>query len=567
MKIRSKHKAKSMGRNFFIGSVGEPTRGYDEVNLERCIKYKCHAMHQNTTQKGVFSKITHGSILFLKFKRQLVAYGEVVNYSTEENEELSEWNYVAYVKEWIWHDKLDPQKGISNYGVGEATKPGAGGQATIKEIEQAFALQKMKEVDDQSNLYKQVKTEIGEIEMKEKIDGHVKLLETNRNLILTGAPGTGKTYLAKQIATEMIGCNPEELEKNEQFGFVQFHPSYDYTDFVEGLRPLKTTTPGHLGFERKDGIFKDFCERTLIEAEVEKVINRFIDRAINNKTTFKTITGNEFNIHNNGEHGHHLVSVNRLDGKKGEDSYFTKKHLIDRVRGLKKGELKNAEDFWSDAVARKIKFVFVIDEINRGEISKIFGELFFSIDPGYRGTIGAVKTQYSNMQDKANVFDTALGFSESKDCGHFFVPENVYIIGTMNDIDRSVESFDFAMRRRFVWEEITAKDSQIMFERESWKDEAIKRMNALNDVIYKDKDKHIDGLSSSYHIGGAYFKSFLTTGDDEDFKNLWKLRLEPLLKEYLRGMPNQEDKLKELENAYRLVDKKESADDIAKDNG
>ena len=100
-----------------------------------------------------------------------------------------------------------------------------------------------------------------------------------------------------------------------------------------------------------------------------------------------------------------------------------------------------------NATANKIdrkNYVFVIDEINRGEISKIFGELFFSIDPSYRGEEGAVYTQYANMHE-----------TDEK----FYVPDNVYIIGTMNAIDRSVESFDFAMRRRFVWLEITAEES------------------------------------------------------------------------------------------------------------
>ncbi|WP_305155979.1 AAA family ATPase [uncultured Duncaniella sp.] len=99
-------------------------------------------------------------------------------------------------------------------------------------------------------------------------------------------------------------------------------------------------------------------------------------------------------------------------------------------------------------------FVFIIDEINRGEISKIFGELFFSIDPGYRGKKGKVKTQYQNLiTDKSDPFYDG-----------FFVPDNVYLIGTMNDIDRSVESIDFAMRRRFAWQEIIAADNTEMLD-------------------------------------------------------------------------------------------------------
>lgn len=87
--------------------------------------------------------------------------------------------------------------------------------------------------------------------------------------------------------------------------------------------------------------------------------------------------------------------------------------------------------------------MFIIDEINRGEISKIFGELFFSIDPGYRGHKEGVYTQYANLHENP----------EEK----FYIPNNVYIIGTMNDIDRSVDTFDFAMRRRFTFLEIKQK--------------------------------------------------------------------------------------------------------------
>lgn len=287
------------------------------------------------------------------------------------------------------------------------------------------------------------------LEMETDIQKIKELLEANKNLILTGAPGTGKTYLAKEIAKTMIGAQTDDdLEKKRQFGFVQFHPSYDYTDFVEGLRPTKPDENGNIGFELKNGIFKEFCE----------------------------------------------------EAKKDKEK----------------------------------KFVFVIDEINRGEISKIFGELFFSIDPSYRGEIGSVKTQYSNLHDDINEM--------------FYVPENVYIIGTMNDIDRSVESFDFAMRRRFVWKEITDIESQQMFDNESWEEEASKRMNKLNTAI-----ENIEGLNSSYHIGAAYFKNNLPKyNDGEKWDKLWELHLKPLLSEYLRGMSDQEKKLESLENAYYL---------------
>lgn len=320
-------------------------------------------------------------------------------------------------------------------------------------------------------------------------------LKKSFNLILTGAPGTGKTYLAKQIAQQLVFGEKWVLKKETDFtkedqcqfdqfvGFVQFHPSYDYTDFVEGLRPKKNSDgSGNIGFERKDGVFKKFCEDALKHC------------------------------------------------KYGENGKFDE--------------------------TNSRKFVFIIDEINRGEISKIFGELFFSMDPGYRGTAGKVSTQYANMQD-----DDKAG---TKDCPMFFVPENVYIIGTMNDIDRSVESFDFAMRRRFVWVEIKAWDTKEgknivpMLEgldkiKPGLTEAAVKRLVALNRSIWNDdgdggKGTGIDGLSPSYHIGGAYF---LKLRDYEgSFDDLWKYHLAPLLCEYLRGMPEEKAKLKMLRDAY-----------------
>ena len=121
-----------------------------------------------------------------------------------------------------------------------------------------------------------------------KITELTELLDANKNLILHGAPGTGKTYLAKEIAKEM-GCSDNEI------GFVQFHPSYDYTDFVEGIRPNNNN-----GFERKDGIFKAFCKKALQNildsnksaSEIQKELSwndkviLFMDNAIEQKTPY-----------------------------------------------------------------------------------------------------------------------------------------------------------------------------------------------------------------------------------------------------------------------------------------
>ncbi|EMC33060.1 AAA family ATPase, partial [Streptococcus mutans] len=179
------------------------------------------------------------------------------------------------------------------------------------------------------------------------------------------------------------------------------------------------------------------------------------------------------------------------------------------------------------------KFVFIIDEINRGEISKIFGELFFSIDPDYRGEKGAVSTQYANLHE-----------TDEK----FYIPENVYIIGTMNDIDRSVDTFDFAMRRRFRFVEIKAADTMGMWENNDKFDndkieEARIRLTNLNRAI-----SNTEGLNSHYHIGPSYFLKLKDL--DYDYDILWSDYLEPLLKDYLRGSYDEVEKLAELKTAY-----------------
>lgn len=187
------------------------------------------------------------------------------------------------------------------------------------------------------------------------------------------------------------------------------------------------------------------------------------------------------------------------------------------------------------------KYIFIIDEINRGEISKIFGELFYSIDPGYRGKSGEIATQYSNLQ---------LGNEK------FYIPENLYIIGTMNDIDRSVDSFDFAMRRRFRFIEIKADATSGMLDglksnrlddaaNELLPEEAINRMTALNEAILE-----VEDLNENYQIGASYFLKLKNLTFDE----LWTDCLRPLLQEYVQGLYDEEGKMKKFATAYGYIE-------------
>lgn len=380
------------------------------------------------------------------------------------------------------------------------------------------------------------------------IQQYTKLLEQVHNLILTGAPGTGKTYLAKQIAKQLIGIQTDqELEKSGQYAFVQFHPSYDYTDFVEGLRPTKPDINGNIGFELKNGIFKEFCKKAIgVSAITVGHINNFTLGDYEKYLVTLGLKEITIKVYKNRIEQLLGKEINAKREIKGKIKYNSLEEICDSFDDIKDfDDLNSFHNQFSAAVSNLISFkdnletnlnktpeikpnfVFVIDEINRGEISKIFGELFFSIDPSYRGKKGAVKTQYSNLHDDENEV--------------FYVPENVYIIGSMNDIDRSVESFDFAMRRRFTWKEITSEQSA---ENMSLPDEAKNKMLKLNAQISK-----TEGLDNSYHIGGAYFLE----ADGQirtDYDIIWEYKIEPLLKEYLRGIHDKEEKLESLKSAY-----------------
>lgn len=377
----------------------------------------------------------------------------------------------------------------------------------------------------------------------------------SKNLILRGAPGTGKTYLAKEIAKDLTEG------QEEQIGFVQFHPSYDYTDFVEGLRPV-SNGDGAIEFKLEDGIFKKFCQKAK-EAQKTGGQDNF-DEAwdcylayINNSDEKEYLTKGSYLSVNSRQN----LSVNYDKGTSGwslsrnyvyelykNPNYDKQKYY--KSEGKKVLEILKKrfglKDYISPTEINTDKnFVFIIDEINRGEISKIFGELFFSIDPGYRGEKGSVSTQYANLHE-----------TDEK----FYIPENVYIIGTMNDIDRSVDTFDFAMRRRFRFVEVTAESQVGMLDDVlgDEAEEAKKRLRNLNAAI-----ENVQELNSHYHIGPSYFLNLKDVGFD--YESLWSDYLNPLLEDYVRGSYEEAEILETLKKAFDLT-KNEQKDQAVADN-
>lgn len=410
-----------------------------------------------------------------------------------------------------------------------------------------------------------------------------KILLQSKNLIFRGAPGTGKSYLAREIATYIVSKGKTikyddlSADQKKQIEFVQFHPNYDYTDFVEGLRP-KINDDGTMGFELKDGVFKRFVTRARKNLEnskksdetikkevgVQQSISAFFSDVKFGLDKFKTITGNEFTI-TNVDDDHIYISIpgnatiNKLTLNLDEirKMLMASDHKFNKVKDItdffgksfavqaysydfaiyKEIKAKKNTNLKISATSEEAKnYVFIIDEINRGEISKIFGELFFAIDPGYRGKSGEISTQYSNLHSDPDE--------------KFYIPENVYIIGTMNDIDRSVDSFDFAMRRRFRFIELKASDKERIKEilsdlqDKELIDRAINKMNALNKEI-----SNVDGLNDNYQIGAAYFLKLSSV--DNDFSRLWTDYLLPLLQEYVQGMYDENEIIDRFKKAYK----------------
>jgi 5-methylcytosine-specific restriction endonuclease McrBC GTP-binding regulatory subunit McrB len=289
----------------------------------------------------------------------------------------------------------------------------------------------------------------------------------SKNMILHGAPGTGKTYSVENSIKNRLEFLKEETA-NEQFKLVQFHPSYSYEDFIDGIKPSEINENGNMTFKLVNGEFKKMC----------------------------------------------ILAAN---------------------------ELKNNS-------SSPKKFYFIADEINRAELSRVFGELLLCLeddkrlkykDGKWQGT--KVITQNSSLWKEEH----AVIVEDGK--YYFGVPENLYFIGTMNDIDRSVDSFDMALRRRFFWKHYKC-DYDVIYDKyvnDGKIDDYIQICKKLNEHIIAENGFN---LGSSYELGHSYFMK-ISNINNTQINKLWDNHIAPLLKEYLRSEYSENDIAKELKKA------------------
>ncbi|MGX8237169.1 McrB family protein [Exiguobacterium undae] len=300
----------------------------------------------------------------------------------------------------------------------------------------------------------------------------------NKQLVLTGPPGTGKTYIAQQLA-ERLG------EATNFNNFIQFHPSYDYVDFIEGIRPFENQKQ-EMVFKKTDGTFKNFCRK--------------------------------------------VAELNAVSDENQSKKYF-----------------------------------FIIDEINRADLSKVFGELLFALEEDKRGKqistqYAQLPTYYYNDEDKDTVMYESDVFTEG-----FFVPENIIILATMNDIDRSVEHIDLAFRRRFKWIQVHVDENLLReafmsgeFMDERFVEDVIQAIHELNQHIKLQGNEF--QLNENYFISQGYFKNLKNqnfSSSRELLEHVWDVRIGLTIAEYVRGESTADDFLQTAREVFTMNPKSE----------
>lgn len=382
------------------------------------------------------------------------------------------------------------------------------------------------------------------IENMEFTNKCARLLERKRNIIIQGAPGTGKTYNTASIALKVLGVTDIDLTDHEavirrykeltgkRIFFTTFHQSLDYEDFVEGLKPcVQTNEQGEsvgVTYELENGIFKRACQAVTEDEskDITECINDFLQHKINgfeNRRVIPTTTGKS-SFYAWWEEGHTTIKCRSTHSTITHDETHSPSPLnTEKVKDQALGEgMENNWPRYAEAFIEAVKkeynihgnnkVVLIIDEINRGNVAKIFGELITLLEVDKR-------------EGSEHPIQVTLPYSKEL----FSVPKNLYIIGTMNTTDRSTGTIDYALRRRFAF--VTLKSDKSVIEKHytepTLKNQALELFNNIEKFIKEKQcgDLGIDDLM----VGHSYFMS----DSEEELKDKMEYEVLPLIAEYI----------------------------------
>jgi len=358
----------------------------------------------------------------------------------------------------------------------------------------------------------------------------VKTMDIPLNTILYGPPGTGKTYHTINEAVKILAYDFyfenkedrqeiqdffEELKEEGRVAFVTFHQSFSYEEFIEGLKAV--TEDGNISYRVEDGMFKELCERAQggrRGLSFEQCIEKLKEKCSGGGIEMETVRGSSLRVTYRGgktfrvspESGAvYPVSIDRIvKAYLGADSdaFYNPSYIRAVINYIK--EKYNPADFASEEAE---PYVLIIDEINRGNISAIFGELITLIEPSKR----------ADADDELSV---VLPYSGDD----FSVPANLYIIGTMNTADRSIALLDTALRRRFRFVEMMPKPELL----EGVVVEGIKIRRLLETI-----NQRIEFLYDRDHqIGHTYFLPLIDEPNTDRLSDIFRHSILPLLQEY-----------------------------------
>ncbi|MDR3246846.1 MAG: AAA family ATPase [Prevotellaceae bacterium] len=367
----------------------------------------------------------------------------------------------------------------------------------------------------------------------------INLLNSKKNLILTGAPGVGKTYKTAEIALSILGKDIskyadrkalindyKQAVKDGYIAFTTFHQSLDYEEFVEGLKP--NCDDGNVSYSVEAGIFKQMCKSAIEKGStdsLDKAIEQFKSDCSEEVKKVKNRSGYEFSVSYRGgktfgvrsdkseaEEGRdfpaNIEAIKQLYS--GNDSgIYNKTYVWGILEYLK--ETYQIQPYKNDASNKN--YILIIDEINRGNISKIFGELITLLEKDKR--LG-----------EENEITVTLPYSQDT----FGVPSNLYIIGTMNTADRSIGQIDYALRRRFAF--VALQADRIVIEQniedQTTKDKTLALFDAIYHFISENINEDLD--AEDLMIGHSYF----LCKTEDDLKRRLEYEIVPLIREYAK---------------------------------